>query len=357
MKQNNRLRKGILILLVFVLLVLFYFIMKKLDIINIESYLNMKASEQRDDKVLIGFSLGTLKEERWLKDRDILVAKVKELGADIIVQNANNDDQDQMKQVKYLLEQDIDVLIIVPNDLEKASSAVELAKRQGVKVISYDRLVLKSNADLYISFDNEKVGELMAEYILGKVQQGNVLIVNGAKRDHNTKIIKQGYDKVLNDKVKNGSIEIIAEEWADNWMKEYAFEETVKAIQEGKHIDGIIAGNDSLAEGTIEALSEHRMAGKVSVVGQDADLSACQRIVEGTQLMTVYKPIEKLAGETARLAVMLAKGEPLNIEKTIYDGKYDIPYFELEPIPVDKENIDTTIIKDGFHMKEEIYRN
>jgi len=357
LKQNDKLRKGILIFLTFVLVLLFYFVMKKLDIIDIESYFSKKTFEQKDGKLVIGFSLGTLKEERWLKDRDILIAKVKEMGADIIVQNANNDDQDQLKQVKYLLEQNIDVLIIVPNDLEKASSAVDLAKRQGVKVISYDRLVLKSNADLYISFDNEKVGELMAKYVLDRMDQGNILIVNGANRDHNTKMIKQGYDRILADKVKNGSVEIIAEEWADNWMKEYAFEETVKAIQEGKSIGGIIAGNDSLAEGAIEALSEHRMAGKVFVVGQDADLSACQRIVEGTQLMTVYKPIEKLAGEAARLAVMLARGENLNISKTIYDGRFDIPYYELEPIPVDKENIDTTIIKDGFHMKEEVYRN
>ncbi len=351
MKQNDKLRKGILVLLIFVLVLLFYFVMKKLDIIDIESYFNQKTFEQKDEKLVIGFSLGTLKEERWLKDRDILIAKVKEMGADIIVQNANNDDQDQLKQVKYLLEQNIDVLIIVPNDLEKALSAVELAKRQGVKVISYDRLVLKSNVDMYISFDNEKVGELMAEYVMNKIQQGNILIVNGDNRDYNTKMIKQGYDRVLGDKVKTEDVEILAEEWADAWMKEYAFEETVKVIQEGKRIDGVIAGNDSLAEGAIEALSEHRMAGKVFVVGQDADLSACQRIVEGTQLMTVYKPIEKLAGETARLAVLLAKGENIKIEKTIYDGKYDIPYFELEPIPVDKENMDSTIIKDGFHMK------
>jgi len=351
------LRKVILIFLLFILVLLFYFVMKQLDIIDIEGYFSKKTFEQNDDRLVIGFSLGTLKEERWLKDRDILIAKVKEMGADIIVQNANNDDQDQLKQVKYLLEQNIDVLIIVPNDLEKASNAVELAKRQGVKVISYDRLVMKSNADLYISFDNEKVGELMAKYVSERLDKGNILIVNGANRDHNTKMIKQGYDRVLSDRIKSGNIEIIAEEWADNWMKEYAFEETVRAIQEGKSIDGVIAGNDSLAEGVIEALSEHRMAGKVYVVGQDADLSACQRIVERTQLMTVYKPIEKLAGETARLAVMLAKGESLNIKKTIYDGRFDIPYYELEPIPVDKENIDTTIIKDGFHMKEEVYRN
>jgi len=357
-KQEGKLRKAILVFLGLILVILFYFVLQKLDIIDIGSYFNNKASEQQDDKLIIGFSLGTLKEERWLKDRDILIAKVKEMGADIIVQNANNDDQDQLKQVKYLLEQNIDVLIIVPNDLEKAASAVELAKRQGVKVISYDRLVLKSNADLYISFDNEKVGEYMAAYIMDKIDsKGNILIVNGANRDHNTRMIKQGYDKVLGGRIKDGSVRVIAEEWADNWMKEYAFDQTVKAIQEGTKIDGVIAGNDSLAEGAIEALSEHRLAGKVYVVGQDADLSACQRIVEGTQLMTVYKPIEKLAGEAARLAVMLARGENLGIKKTIYDGRFDIPYFELEPTAVDKENIDNTIIKDGFHMREEVYRD
>jgi D-xylose transport system substrate-binding protein len=357
LKQNDKLRKVILVLLVLILLMLLYFVMQKLDIIDLDSYFNPKSAEHKDDRLVIGFSLGTLKEERWLKDRDIFIAKVKEMGADIIVQNANNDDQDQLKQVKYLLEQNIDVLVIVPNDLEKASNAVELAKRQGVKVISYDRLVMRSNADLYISFDNEKVGELMAKHLLSKMKQGSLLVINGDSRDNNTKMIKHGYDRVLSDKIQRSDVEILAEEWADAWMKEYAFEKTDKALQEGKTINGIIAGNDSLAEGAIEALSEHRMAGKVFVVGQDADLSACQRIVEGTQLMTVYKPIEKLAGEAARLAVMLAKGESLKIEKTIYDGRFDIPYYELEPIAVDKSNIDSTIIKDGFHMKEEVYRN
>ena len=112
-------------------------------------------------KIKIGFSLGTLKEERWIRDRDILMAKAKEMGAELIVQNANNDDKDQLKQVKYLLEQKIDVLILVPNDNIKSAKAVELAKEQGVPVISYDRLVLNADIDLYVSFDNFKVGELM----------------------------------------------------------------------------------------------------------------------------------------------------------------------------------------------------
>ncbi|HWQ30347.1 MAG TPA: substrate-binding domain-containing protein, partial [Negativicutes bacterium] len=232
MKQNGKLRRAVLVFLVLVLILLCYFVMKQLEIIDVEGFLKKEEAAAGKDKLVIGFSLGTLKEERWLKDRDILIAKVKEMGADIIVQNANNDDQDQLKQVKYLLEQDINVLIIVPNDLEKASSAVEMAKRQGVKVISYDRLVLKSNVDLYVSFDNEKVGELMAKYIMNKIDKGKLLIVNGDSRDHNTRIIKQGYDKVLGEKIKDGSVEIISEQWADNWMKEYGFDVTVGAIQE-----------------------------------------------------------------------------------------------------------------------------
>lgn len=307
-------------------------------------------------KVKIGFSLGTLKEERWIKDRDILMSKAKEMDAEIIVQNANNDDQDQLKQVKYLLEQGIDVLIIVPNDNYKAADAVDLAKKQGVPVISYDRLVLNTNVDLYISFDNVKVGQLMASAILEKVKLGNLLIINGAKNDNNTTMIKQGYDEVLKPYVSNGKINLLAEEWAPNWLKEYAFSVVDKALQKDTKINGIIAGNDSLAEGAIEALSEHRLTDKVTVIGQDADLGACQRIVDGSQYMTIYKPIEKLADSTVEMAIKLVEKKPLNTSKTIYNGKYNVPYYVLDPIVVEKDNIDSTIIRDGFHLKDDVYR-
>lgn len=353
MERNKVSRNIVLVLLLCILIIL---ISMSVQYLGIAERLNNGSTLFGTKKTIkIGFSLGTLKEERWVKDRDILMAKVKELGADIIVQNANNDDQDQLKQVKYLLNQGIDVLIIVPNDYEKASYAVELAKRQGVKVISYDRLVLGSNVDLYISFDNDRVGELMAKYVLDKVPAGNVVIINGAKSDNNTRLIKIGYDKLLQPEIDGKKIKLITEEWAPNWMKEYAFQVTDELLQENKHIDAIIAGNDGLAEGAIEALSEHRLAGDVIVVGQDADLAACQRIVEGTQLMTVYKPIEKLADAAAKMAVDLARGEKINLPNTIYDGKYNVPYYMLVPTPVDKNNIDETIIKDGFHMHEEVY--
>lgn len=307
-------------------------------------------------KIKIGLSLGTLKEERWMKDRDLLVAKAKEQGAEIYVQNANNDDDDQLKQVKYLIDKGIDVLIIVPNSPEKSAEAVRLAQRSGVKVISYDRLIKNANVDLYISFDNVKVGKLMAEYLTERIPQGDYLILNGAASDNNTSMLKEGYDSVLKNNVSGRQIRIVSEEWSSDWLSESAFKTVDELLQKNTKIDAIIAGNDSLAGASIEALAEYRLAGKVMVVGQDADLAASQRIVEGTQAMTVYKPIDKLAETTISMAIKLAKDEPLNIDNKIFDGGYLVPSYLIEPIAVDKSNIDETVIKDGFHKKEDVYR-
>ncbi len=308
-----------------------------------------------EDKIKIGFSLGTLKEERWFKDRDILMAKVQALGAEIYVHNANNDDLDQINQVNSLIDEGIDVLILVPNDMTKAAQAVQLAKKAGIKVISYDRLVMDDNIDLYISFDNEKVGSLMAEALIDAQPKGNYLIINGAPTDHNTAMIKTGYDKALKQSVADGDITIIEEAWAGNWMREEAFEVTDQLLTTRTPIDAILSGNDSLADGAVEALSQHRLAGDALIVGQDADLAACQRIINDIQLMTVYKPIDKLASVTAKIAVQMAKNEPINTIKTIEVGGKNIPYYVLDPIPIYKDNMEDIIIRDGFHRRDEIY--
>lgn len=354
--KDNRVKALVTILLTFVLVILIFYVIEDLGRTDYKKVNSGIQSTEDKRKIKIGFSLGTLKEERWIKDRDILMAKAREKNAEIIVENANNDDNDQLEQVKYLLNQGIDVLIIVPNDNFKSADAVSLAKKQGVPVISYDRLVLNENEDLYISFDNVKIGQLMASALVDKVKDGNILIINGAKNDNNTAMIKEGYDKVLKPYVTSGKINIECEEWAVDWLKEYAFDVVDQEVQKNPKINGIIAGNDSLAEGAIEALSEHRLTNNVTVIGQDADLSACQRIVEGTQYMTVYKPIDKLAEATVNMAIKLVNKKPLNTNKTIFNGKYNVPYYVLDPIAVTKENMDSTIIKDGFQLKDDVYR-
>jgi D-xylose transport system substrate-binding protein len=308
-------------------------------------------------KIKIGFSMSTLREERWQRDRDIFVARAKELGADVIVQNANNDSDEQQRQVKYLLDQGIDILVIVPHDAIRASVEVQQAKKQGIRVISYDRLVLNADVDLYISFDNVRVGELMAESLVKQVPAGNYVIINGAKTDNNCYMFNKGYKNVLKSYVDRGDIKIISEVWARDWMHEDAFNCIESTLQSGQTIDAVIAANDSLAAAAIEALSEKRLAGKIPVAGHDADLSGCQRVAEGTQLMTIYKPIHKIAKRAAEIAIEMARGEKIEANRELSDGKYIVPYYMIQPIAVTRDNLVDTVIKDSFHRLEDIYMN
>jgi D-xylose transport system substrate-binding protein len=197
----------------------------------------------------------------------------------------------------------------------------------------------------------------LADSTVKKVPEGNYIIINGARTDYNSFLFRQGMKEVLDSYTKSGKIKIISEEWAEDWMPEEAFKCVEKALQEGYKIDAVIASNDNLAGAAIEALSEKRLAGEVVVVGQDADLAGCQRIVEGTQLMTVYKPIVPLAQKAAELAVEMAKGEEVTPNSLIDDGIYSVPSYIIQPIAVTKENMYSVVIQEGFHRLEDVYRN
>jgi len=352
----KRLKVLFILILVGILTVLVTITASKISSISRVEDGNKENKENITRKVKVGFSMGTLKEERWLKDRDILMAKIQEYGGEIIIKNANNDDDDQIKQVQYLLKQGIDVLILVANDHIKASIAVKMAKDAGVKVIAYDRLILDSNADVYLSFDNVAVGEKMAKAMVNKITGAKIIIIHGDPSDNNTRLMRKGYYNVLQEYIDEGYIDVVGEYWAEDWMQEYAFKTTNELLAEKVKFDGVISGNDSLAGGVIRALAEHRLAGKVFVTGQDADLDGCQRIVEGTQLMTVYKSMEDMATAGAKIAMKLARGEELGIEATISDGTYIIPNYVIDVYAVDKYNMDDTVIKDGFHLRNEVYR-
>lgn len=307
--------------------------------------------------IKIGLSMATLQEERWQRDRDFFSERIKQLGGEVIFQNANNNAKEQNRQVEHLIKQRIDVLVIVPHDLNQASLAVQMAKRSGVKVISYDRLIRNAPLDLYISFDSVKVGEYMAEYLVNKVPAGNYVIINGPTTDNNCYLLDKGYKNILGTYLKEKKIKIIFETWAEDWRPEAAYQDIQALLNERKNFQAVIAANDGLANAVIEALAEWRLAGKILVAGHDADLSGCQRIVEGTQLMTVYKPIKKLAYRAADLAMMLGAGKEIKTNSApTFNGKHPVPSETINPIPIDKDNIDL-IIKDNYHKKNEIYLN
>ena len=311
-----------------------------------------------DKKLTIGFSMATFKEDRWLQDRDIFTAKAKQDGFDVIVSNANNDSDLQYEQVADMVKKGIDILVIVPQDCDLAASCVNLANKNDIPVISYDRLVRSANIDAYISFDNVKVGELQAEALLKAVPTGGYLILNGSENDNNSKMFNEGYMNVLNSHIEKNEIAIVDETWVKDWRRETAFSFASAEIKKNPNkITGIIAANDSLAWGTIDALSEAKLTGQIQVVGHDADLAACQRIVDGTQLLTIYKPIKTLVDDTVKACKALANGKKLEYTETINNGSYEVPYIMIDVIPVTKDNIDDTVIKDGFQLKEDVYRD
>lgn len=333
-------------------------------------------SEEKQETLQIGMSFDSFVIERWLRDRDLFDATARALGAEVNVQVANGDSQEQVSQIEYFIQKKMDVIVIIAVDGEVLKDAVAKAKKAGIRVVSYDRIVMNTDTDLYLSFDNEMVGTLMGEAMAEALPEGgNIFAIYGSPTDHNVSMVQKGFLDVI----EASNLNLVYSSYCDNWLAELAFD----AVEEGlattpRNLAGVMCGNDDLASQAFRALAENRLAGKVVLVGQDAELLACQRIVEGTQTMTVYKPVEELAKRAAEFACVLGyekmaeEGriredeipeelkliqEELGTLPVISDGTYDIPYYAIEPIAVTKENIDEVIIENDFHTKEDVYLN
>lgn len=319
---------------------------------------SVNLSKLKDDKLVIGLSIDTLLEERWQKDRDLFKDAAEKLGAQVEVQAANGDDAKQISQAEALISQGVDVLVVVPHNAEASAAIVEKAHQAGIKVISYDRLIVGADVDLYLSFDNEKAGELQAKAIVTKAPKGNYVLIEGADTDNNAHMFKKGQMNILKPLIDQGDIKIVFDQYTKEWKPENARGNMQTALKANHNaIHAVIAANDGTAGGVVQALQAQSLAGIIPVSGQDAELAAAQRIVEGTQTMTVYKPIKKLAEAAAELAVRMAKGEEIAADRKVFNKKIDVPSILLEPIAVDKSNIDQTIIADGFHNKTDVYKN
>jgi D-xylose transport system substrate-binding protein len=320
-----------------------------------------ETSEERGgDGVLIGLSLDTLKESRWQADRDMFVKRAGELGARVLVLAANSDDTVQIGDVEKLITNGVDVLVIVPHDGTAMAKAVGLAHQAGIPVIAYDRIVRDSDLDLYVSFDNERVGELQARYLLEHLPtpgKGRIVRIYGAKTDNNAAQFKRGQDRVLEPYVARGDIVVVHEDWAEDWKPENAKRIVNAAITAGgPGIDAVLASNDGTAGGAIQALAEEGLAGKVLVTGQDAEPVALQRIAAGTQTMTIYKPLRTLAAGAAELAVRLAERRVVVAKQTVDNGKVPVPSVLYDVVTVTRDNIVDTVVRDGQAAFDDVYR-
>lgn len=301
-------------------------------------------------KIKVGLSLPTQREERWVRDKEKMEQVAAEMGIELLVRVADANMQEQITQVEALLTQGIDVLILAPHDASAAASLVDKANQEGVPVISYDRLITNTkNLDIYLSFDNVKVGELQGKYITEQVSEGKYIIMSGAPTDNNAKLFKEGAMKYIQPLIDSGKIQVIAEQAVDNWVPENALRIVEAALAANNNeVDAILAPNDGTAGGAIQALAAQGLAGQVPITGQDAEKAAAKRIVEGTQSMTIFKDTRDLGQAAMEIAVKLANGESITTNGKVDNGSFDVPSVLLEPTVVTAENIQEVLVKSGY---------
>jgi len=310
--------------------------------------------------IKIGLSLATLQEERWVRDQERIQQECKDRGIELFTQVANMDAAKQQQQCESMLTQGIDVLIIAPHDATAAAAIVEKAKAAGVPVISYDRLIM--NVDdpnmVYISFDNVKVGELQGKYITEKVPKGNYVIMSGAPTDNNAKLFKQGAMNFIQPLIDSGAIKVVLDQAVVDWKPDNAMKIMEQALTKASNdVQGVLAPNDGTAGGAIQALAAQGLAGKVPITGQDAELAAAQRIVQGLQSMTVFKDTRNLGTAAVEAALLMTSGKiPSNANQVVNNDKVDVKSILLTPVAVDKANIDAILIDSGYLKKEDVYK-
>ncbi len=305
----------------------------------------------------IGLLMDTIERDRWAKDRDLFVEKVEDLGGEVTVKVANSDASEQFQQALEMINSGIDVLVIIPVDMTVSAGIVKMAKKKNIPVISYDRLIRDSDIDFYVSTDNIEVGELQADFLSTVKPAGNYVLIGGPTSDYNSFQLHLGWMNVLQPMIDKGDVKVVSDQFVEHWEPEDAYNMMSKILEKGETIDVVIAGNDALAKGAIQALEEHGMAGDVLVAGQDADIGAIRNIILGHQTITIYKPIQSLAYNAAEAAIKIAKGKNLEgmMSCTVNNGYSLVPSVLLKSQVVNKQNLRMTVVSEGFVEEKEIF--
>lgn len=293
---------------------------------------------------------------RWeTKDRPALEEAFTNAGIDYTIQNAEGSADTMATIADGMIADGVTVLAIVNLDSDSGASIQEKAAAQGVKTIDYDRLTLGGSADVYVSFDNTKVGELQGQGLVDCLgdRPANVVFLNGSPTDNNATLFSSGAHSVVD---ATPSITIVGEQAVPDWDTDKAvtiFEQLYTAA-DGR-VDGVYAANDGLAGSVISILEKNRRAGQVPVTGQDATVEGLQNILAGTQCMTVYKSATEEANALAEAAIALANGEEPKTTSTSRDdvGGRDVPSVLLTPKSITKDNVDI-VFEDGGQSRDEV---
>lgn len=315
-------------------------------------------------KITIGLSFSDLATKEWAIERDIMTKILEDKGYLVIAQGANHNSKTQNDQIENMVTQGAKAILIVAEDGAACSIAVDKAARAGIPCIAYDRLIRTPNLASYVSFDNIEVGRQQAQGILKVKDSGRFVLLGGSPTDNNAVLFRKGQMEILQPLIDKGQVQIVADQWVDNWEQEIAFRKMEDILTSQKNrIDAVVASNDDTALGAIQALKAQKLAGKVLISGQDATVLGCRAIVDGDLTVTVYKDVHKLAPLAVDIAIRLAAGrkvedlEDFSLAGLTLDNnlKGDIPCKFIKAIQVDKNNIYDVVVKSGFRKWEEVY--
>lgn len=317
--------------------------------------------EAKAKDVKIGFILKSMQEERYQKDKAIFTEKAESLGAKVYFASANNEEQMQLSKFENMLAKGCKVIVMQPVNTGTAGNMVKMANEEGVKVVGYDSMLVNGPLDFMVMQDSWAVGKLQGEAMVewlkakkGKVE-GKVALIMGQPGDSNAAAMSSGALEIIE---SNAGLELVAKQSHEGWSSDKAMATAENVLTKHKNkIDVFICNNSGMARGVIAALDAQGMADteKVFVAGSDADIVNIQYVAQGKQTVEIWKKIAPLAEKAAEIAVKLAKGEEVKADKMINNGLVDVPTIVTPVVPITKENLDSTIIAEGFYTKEEVY--
>lgn len=292
--------------------------------------------------VKIGFLIHSLQNARWQGDLRYLKEKAETNGAELVVRDANNDENEQLKQASELIAEGVDVLIVVAANQNTAAGIVRLANENNVPVISYDRLIRNADISCLLSFDYVEVGKQMVDYAVSKKPTGNYVFLWGDASDANARFISEGHEKAIKPYVESGKINIMFKQY----IEDYSAESTLQAIKKiynfsPEHIDAVLCGSGAMAETVVQFFDQVDYPTHVIVTGQDLSDKSQDLIAEGKLDMTVNKSVKDLAAKTIDVALELANNGHLKKSdyKHVNNGKSEKPAILLPSTVVTAANL------------------
>jgi D-xylose transport system substrate-binding protein len=318
-------------------------------------------------KVKVGFLLKTMQEERYQRDKADFLAKAQAMGADVIFDAANNDEQAQLASFENMMTQGAQAIVLQPVNTGTAGNLVRRANRDGIRVVGYDSMLVNGPLDVMVMQDSWAVGTLQAEAMVKWLQakkgdvKGRVALIRGQPGDSNATALSSGALEAIK---KHPGLQLVADQSEEGWSSDKAMATAEDVLTKYKNdVSAFICNNSGLARGVIAALGGQDLASadKVFVAGSDADLANIQYVAQGKQAVEVWKQVKPLAETAAEIAVKLAqnpKADPktvTKVDKMVNNGAVEVPTIVTPVVLITKDNIDETLIAAGIYTKQQVY--